>query len=303
MAKMVDAFMSTRRVGDTEISIVYELSGASTPELNVTWDELEAAEPEIASGGPVPMAVTSTVVKTDRAVVVIDPALDDPDSRLDRAMTARTPEWTRGPGLQAGLGALGISNEQVTHVIITHAHWDHCLGITVERDGVYLPRFPQARHFLGSADWQRRPAPDSEPPSREESVYERFQHREMWPRLGAIEAAGLLETVEGVEPIAPGIDLLHAPGETPGHCVVRVSSGDETFYHLGDIVHFWFEFAHPDWIVVDSLARDLPTMEATRQALMPQVAAEDAVAFYSHAPHPGWGRLISQAESFRWAPL
>ena len=34
-----------------------------------------------------------------------------------------------------------------------HAHFDHYTGVTVERDGSYIPRFPNARVLLGRADW------------------------------------------------------------------------------------------------------------------------------------------------------
>src|SRR5690606_27307839 len=104
------------------------------PHFNVPEETLRQAVPELADGGPLPSALTTTIVRLGAALVVIDPALDDPSSRLDQRMSARSTTWTRGPGLQATLESLGIANADVTHVVITHAHFDHCLGVTVERD-------------------------------------------------------------------------------------------------------------------------------------------------------------------------
>ena len=46
-----------------------------------------------------------------------------------------------------------IRPEDITHVIITPAHFDHYDDTTVERDGQYVPLFPNARVFPGRADW------------------------------------------------------------------------------------------------------------------------------------------------------
>src|SRR5215471_16268431 len=37
----------------------------------------------------------------------------------------------------------------LTHLIITHAHYDHYSGITTQSNRHYLPTFPNARCFLG----------------------------------------------------------------------------------------------------------------------------------------------------------
>ena len=51
--------------------------------------------------------------------------------------------------LVANLAALGIAPEEITHVIITHAHPDHIWGI---RDEFDEPLFPEAQYFLGETE-------------------------------------------------------------------------------------------------------------------------------------------------------
>src|SRR5438874_2150883 len=57
-------------------------------------------------------------------------------------------------GLTAQLLARGIHPEDITHLVITHLHFDHYAGTTLERDGCYVPTFPNARCFIGRADWE-----------------------------------------------------------------------------------------------------------------------------------------------------
>ncbi|MEO6063368.1 MAG: MBL fold metallo-hydrolase [Thermoflexales bacterium] len=56
------------------------------------------------------------------------------------------------PRLTDGLAAIGVNPEDITDVVVTHAHWDHYNATTALSDGEYAPQFPKARHFFGKAD-------------------------------------------------------------------------------------------------------------------------------------------------------
>ena len=306
MSHDLSSFISTRQVGNAEIAQWCEgiFSMASVP-LNVPEETWQPAVPEVANAGELTRAVITTVVRLGGAIIVIDPAFDDPDSRLGAAMRDQFTGWTWSPGLQVGLDALGIANVQVTHVVITHAHFDHCLGVTVENDGIYQPRFPNARYFLQVAEWQRQPDPASPPPSPEGdflALTEYYHQAEMWPRLRAIHEAGLLEFVEDELTIAPGVAILHTPAETSGHSIVRISSNGAVFYHLGDLVRFGFDVEHPGWVFLP-FSDVAETMESTRRRQIPAIAEEKAVAVYTHAPFPTWGRIVPHKSWYRWESI
>src|SRR5215469_9783356 len=72
----------------------------------------------------------------------------EPDSRF------ALPDYVAPPGLLARLGDAGIQPEDVTHVAITHAHFDHFNGTTIEREGHFEPTFPNARYYVGRQDWE-----------------------------------------------------------------------------------------------------------------------------------------------------
>lgn len=53
-----------------------------------------------------------------------------------------------GPDAPGALAAAGIDPETITHVVLTHLHWDHAGGL-VRADGALA--FPRAEHVVGEA--------------------------------------------------------------------------------------------------------------------------------------------------------
>ena len=40
----------------------------------------------------------------------------------------------------AVLAQIGVTPEDITHVLLTHYHWNHTLGATIEKDdGMFVP--------------------------------------------------------------------------------------------------------------------------------------------------------------------
>ncbi len=103
--------------------------------------------------------------------------------------------------------------------------------------------------------------------------------------------------VTQLEPqIAEGIDLLSAPGETPGHQIVRVRSAGETLYIVGDLFHHGIEVEYPGWMVGWA---DAETMLATRSWLLQDALADHALLTAAHIASPG---LIKRAnDGLRWS--
>ena len=63
------------------------------------------------------------------------------------------PHYQPPPGLLAGLAQANVHPDEITHVVITHGHFDHYNGTTRRAHDRYTPCFPNARHHFGRADW------------------------------------------------------------------------------------------------------------------------------------------------------
>lgn len=198
------------------------------------------------------------------------------------------PDYTPPPSLPDQLERLGVRPEQVTHVVITHAHWDHYAGTTRPEGGDYAPTFPHARYYLGAADWTDADlqAGLGDPASLAGRT------------LGLLHRRGQLELVSGPCLLAEGIEVRPAPGETPGHQIVRVQSQGQTLYVLGDLFHHQVEAEHPEWMVTWA---NPDTMLATRRRVIDDALAEDALLTAAHIA--SIGRLERNAEGLRWRAI
>jgi len=88
----------------------------------------------------------------------------------------------------------------------------------------------------------------------------------------------LLDTVDDGHQIAPGITILGTPGETPGHLVVRVSSGGEHFYYLGDLIHHACEANNIGWVSHG----DAEQARVSRRRVFDEMAQAGGVSVTTH---------------------
>jgi glyoxylase-like metal-dependent hydrolase (beta-lactamase superfamily II) len=277
-------FVSTHRIGDAEITIISEGTISWPPRLPVPETEWRAAIPEADDRGFVPMGTNAVHITLGAASILIDPGYDVPDSDWSRRLAEYLAPVTRTPGMLPALQQIGVRPEEISHVLITHGDFDHIAGLTDTFAGQRRPRYPNARHYIGRADWEENPERSN--PNSDLSL-----------NLGAVERAGLLELVDHETEIVPGVTMTPTPGESPGHCVVRVNSGGEAFFALGDLFHHAAEIDHHDWIPAN---RDVPAMMASRQFIMPECVSTGAICVFAHEPFPGWGRIQQSDQGYRW---
>jgi glyoxylase-like metal-dependent hydrolase (beta-lactamase superfamily II) len=179
------------------------------------------------------------------------------------------PHYTPPPDLFAALASLGVAPEAITHIVITHVHWDHINGLSVSRAGAYVPAFPNARVYLGRGDFER---PETQKALSDLASLESHT-------LGMLQKAGLLELSEGTGNLAEGVQIIAAPGETPGHQMARITSEGHSLYCVGDLLHGALEIEQPQYAV--RWAEPRSTL-ASRHALTDRAVAEDALIVATH---------------------
>jgi len=175
--------------------------------------------------------------------------------------------------LEEQLAAAGAG--PVTDVVITHAHFDHINGLTKVVDGRRVPTFPAARHYLGAGDWNPAEFGDLENNT-----------------LAVIEQHGLLTLVRGPLELAPGLDIMPAPGETPGHQLLHVQTGEREAYITGDLYHHTLEFDEPGRNVTWA---EPGSMAPSKAMLMARAEASGAGVYFAHIE----GKWV--VDSGKWA--
>lgn len=162
------------------------------------------------------------LIRGEGVTVLVDTGVGDKDNSQFRDRFA----VEESPGLIGALKKAGLEPEDVTHVAISHLHWDHAGGAT-RRDaaGALVPTFPRARYVVQRGEWEEANAPSDR--ARASYVRDNFL---------PLEAAGCLELVDGETEIAPGITVFKAPGHNRHMQCIRVDSAGQTGIFLADLV-------------------------------------------------------------------
>lgn len=181
--------------------------------------------------------------------------------------------FAMGPrgALEAGLAAHGLRPEDVTLCILTHLHFDHAGGSTVlEAGGQAVPAFPKARYLV-----QRQDLEDARRPHlRVKASYLPWN----WEPL---EAAGVLDTVEGEAEVLPGIRVRPAPGHIKGLQNVVVEGQGGRLLFLSDLIPT-ARHIQPAWVMGYDL--DVVTCVDERQKVLAEVTGSGTVCVFYHDP-------------------
>jgi glyoxylase-like metal-dependent hydrolase (beta-lactamase superfamily II) len=93
------------------------------------------------------LGLNTVVVRTGSAVVLIETGIGNKQPAKMRDFHQNQER------LPASLAAAGVRVEEVTHVVNTHLHFDHCgWNTTLDADGTVRPTFPNARYFAPAGE-------------------------------------------------------------------------------------------------------------------------------------------------------
>ena len=116
--------------------------------------------------------------------------------------------------------------------------------------------------------------------------------------LTPLEQAGMLDQIDGETELVPGIQVIAAPGHTPGHLAVVISAGSDTGMFVADAVLGETNFEHPEWS--SRLESDRQGAVETRRRLLDRAAADRCTVFGYHLWKPGV--VERDGRRYRWSP-
>jgi glyoxylase-like metal-dependent hydrolase (beta-lactamase superfamily II) len=197
---------------------------------------------------------------------------------------------TAGQGLEA-LEALGVSVEDVTHVVFTHAHPDHLWGLLDDFDD---PVFPEATYMIGKTEWDYWIDPKTmDTIDKSRTTFAVGAKR----RLDAIEDN--ITFFKDGEEILPGIAARATFGHTPGHMTFEVRKGSQSIMILGDSVgNHHVAFEAPGWRSGSDQDQDMAAR--TRLSLLDQISQDKMQLIGFHLPNGGIGRCERRAGGYRF---
>jgi glyoxylase-like metal-dependent hydrolase (beta-lactamase superfamily II) len=163
-----------------------------------------------------------------------------------------------------------VRPEQVDIVVNTHLHFDHCGWNTQVVNGKAVPVFANARYVVQRAELEHAKGPSE----RDRASY--------FPdNFAPMEESGQWWLLDGDQEIAPGVELIRAPGHNADMMMVRLSGGGQTALLLADLAPM---AAHlpPAWIMGYDLY-PLQTLE-NKKKWISRVVQGGWLAIFGHDP-------------------
>jgi glyoxylase-like metal-dependent hydrolase (beta-lactamase superfamily II) len=211
---------------------------------------------------------------------------------VDAGLGGQFPGFPRTGHFPTRLEAAGIGLASVTDVVLTHMHMDHIGGLLAEdvksrlRPDLRIHVSEAEVNFWKSPDFSRTSMP-SPVPDVLRSTANQFVN----------EYGGKLRTFGETYDVAPGVVVKRTGGHTPGHSVVRLTSGDDRLTFVGDAI-FQVGFDHPDWH--NGFEHDPEEAVRVRIRLLQEAAETRELMVATHLPFPSVGRVAVDGDAFRW---
>jgi glyoxylase-like metal-dependent hydrolase (beta-lactamase superfamily II) len=219
---------------------------------------------------------TCVMVNTGRHKVLVDTGAD-----------GLTPNTGR---LLRNLQAVGIEAGEIDIVILTHGHDDHIGGNT---DAQGKPAFPKARYVMWKEEWTFW---NSELP---EALYKNEDFT--FTRKNLLLIQDQMDLLDHEAEVVSGIRVVAAPGHTPGHIAIAISSNGQQLLCISDAFLHPIHIEHPEWHAAHEVEPE--QIIKTRHFLLNKAATEKALVLAFHFPFPGLGHVVRKGTTWHWQPI
>jgi glyoxylase-like metal-dependent hydrolase (beta-lactamase superfamily II) len=265
-------------LGDSELTFcsdgTYLLDGGAMFGVvpKTLWQKRTPADAE----NRILLGLNTVIVRTRAAIVLIETGIGNKQSEKMQQIHQNQAL------LPASLAAACIKPEEITHVVNTHLHFDHCgWNTTLQPDGSIVPTFPNARYFAhrGEVDHGRLQL------DRDKVSY-------LAPNYEPLIASGQMtllddESIRREPHIVDGISVELFPGHTAQTLGVHIhENGPHGTARHACYISDLIPTAHhidPTWVMGYDL--DPVTCIAERKRFLARAIPEQWVVLFTHDHH------------------
>lgn len=227
------------------------------------------------------MCVNSLLLESPTKKILIDTGVGDKMAKKLNEIYAV--DYTEHSLLNS-LEQVGVEAENITDVILTHLHFDHCGGSTYYLDGELKIRFPNAVHYVQKKqyEWALNPT-------------ERDKASFFPQNFIPLSDAKLLNQVDGELKFDDFITLIPVNGHTRNMQVVKISDDKTTLFYASDLIPMSAHIPLPYIMGYDLFP--LITLEEKRTYLS-EAALNNWIVFFEHDPSVTAGRISLNDKGF-----
>lgn len=219
----------------------------------------------------IPMCVRCLLVKSNVSgrIYLIDNGVGNKfDEKYSELYDLDYSEWN----LDKALEFHGFSREDITDMVFTHLHFDHCGGSTnFDENGNATLQFPNAKFWVTKDQWVNATAPNA----REKASY--FPEN-----LSPLAASGRMNLVDGAHEFETGFSTLIVNGHSLGQQLPYLENNGKRLVFCADLLPTYAHVPLP-WV----MGYDMQPLETLKekQTFLEEASSKEWFLYLEHDAH------------------
>ena len=238
----------------------------------------------------IPLQMRCLLLEGHGRLILVDCGLGDKIDDKFRRIYAVDPDAAT---LQGSLDAAGFGLDDVTDLVLTHLHFDHCGGATARRGDRLRVVFPNAEVHVQRRHWDWAKESPREGASFLAENLDPLEASGQLRLIGADQLGG--SGLHGDPALFPNVEMVVVDGHTHGQQLVKVSGDEGTLLYAADLLP---TTAHVP--LLWNMGYDVEPLKtvAEKEALLPQAADGGWLVLFEHDPETAVARIVRTDRGF-----
>jgi glyoxylase-like metal-dependent hydrolase (beta-lactamase superfamily II) len=172
--------------------------------------------------------------------------------------------------LAGSLSKYGFTPDDITDMVLTHLHFDHCGGSIRNEGGKLVPAFRNATYYCHQRQWDWAVNPNA----REKASF-------LKENILPIRESGRLTFIDDTTELIPGLNFIEVNGHTEAMLLPKVTWNGQTLLYMADLIPSAGHLPLPYVMAYD--VRPLDTLKE-KERILNDAANGDWKLFFEHDP-------------------